>query len=285
MHRLLIAALLSLFATVAEAAPVCQSMQACIDSGRGYCRYAVLRDGSRCWSHDRKFLASVKKSGKRVTEARVKPDMKKEPSSKSEPRVQREPHVKSEPLPTREPQDLREPNHPKEPVAVSEPSHMKETEVKSGPVFVTEPRYLSEPYRTKETKMESEPFRGTEPSNKSGPIIAREPRRESATPSQQSNLDVTLLGIFTFAVSFMGAQVAMMFAGRMTTVPPPPLDLANSPYRLVPGATPGDIHPLELPSWMRTRAPVPSLNRWRGFDERSATGLPVPAHRKYQRHA
>jgi hypothetical protein len=335
MHRLLIAALLSLFATAAEAGPVCQSMQACIDSERGYCRYAVLRDGSRCWSHDRKFLASVKKSGKRVTEARVKPNMKKEPSSKSEPPPSREPLTRSEPSnrrepasasephqqtetspmsepsSTREPQDLREPNHPKESVAVSEPKstieplfvsaalsyllsaksepqppkepnlwseprYMKETNVTSEPSQARESKELSGPYQTKETKIES------------GPIRAREPRRESAANTGSpwwSNLDIVLLGVFTFAVSFIGAQGVMMFVGRMTTLPPPPIDLANSPYRLVPGAAPGDIHSPELPAWMRMRAPTPNFHRWRGFDGRPAADLLVPAHRRHQRHA
>lgn len=227
MHKLLIAAVLSLFATAANAAPSCMSKQVCIDSDKGYCRYAVT-DNGRCWSTNVAFLKKVKAGKAGRSERRAsKPPSKSEPKTRSEPTRPIEPSFTSEPSPLREPTSTSEPLNGREPSALSEP------------VSTQEPNSVSEPSSRREPKIVSEPPLKTETIVKSAPPSPREPKR--------SSWDITLLGVFTFASAFMGFTAARvlnehpLYWGK-PTLPPPPLDLANSPYRLIPGAAPEVLH-------------------------------------------
>lgn len=242
----------------AAAAPSCMSKQACIDSDKGYCRYTPT-DNGRCWSTSRTFLKKVKAGKADHSERRHKPTKTKETSKRSEPMFSREPvsmgeppfvretSAPSEPNGKREPVSASEPLNGSEPSPLSEPATAREPMNRSEPDQTTEPIPQSEPSRVRETIVRSEPFPKSEPQQRSGPRpVAKSVPPQPREPNR-SSLDITMLGVFTFATAFLGVMGARvlnehhLYWGK-PTVPPPPLDLANSPYRLVPGAAPDVLH-------------------------------------------
>lgn len=210
----------------AASAPSCMSRQACIDSDNGYCRYTPT-DNGRCWSTDRAFLKKVK-AGKAGHSVKRKPLKRSEPKSPSEPHHQTETTVPSEPLTQREPKFRSEPPFNSEPKNTSEPFFVMETSTQSEPLALTEPKIVSEPGTRRE------------PYPRSDPRSTREPK--------SSSLDIALIGVFTFASAFMGFNAARILQENpiywgFPRLPPPPLDLANSPYRTMP-APPLELSPV-----------------------------------------
>ena len=245
MHKILIiivAGLLALAGSLAlglsmvdlaAAAPSCMSRQACIDSGRGYCRYTPTDEG-RCWSTDRAFLKKVKKAGRSVRYA-SKPPVRSEPKIQSEPYPTMETKVRSEPPVTREPKNVSEPWFMREPIVSSEPYSLREPIDSSEPLFSSEPKNTSEPLALTETNIVSVPLTLREPRFVSAPRLTREPKRPS--------FEIAMIGVFTFASAFLGFNAAKILGEHpiywgFPKLPPPPLDLANSPYRTMPAALP-----------------------------------------------